>query len=329
MTLRHRLLLVNAIVVLLSVATVAVAVFELEHARRVSAALQLWNDLVLNAQKLHSFFPPERRPAPGVDDFLSTVQRGYISLSNATPYVDVDWQREALSAAKRSYQQWLEAPSDDAAEDVRRALDLYSKLTEERLSSLKQEDAQQSVRRYVLLFVFGGLVFLHVAIVGSLLRRWLLLPMEQLNRQVEALGRDQPPAEPLLDSPQEMARLAQALDQARTSLGSLRQQLIEAERLTTIGQLAAQLAHNLRNPLASIRAAAQVSLRAAEAEAPSHSRMEEIMASVDRMNQWIAGLMECARREPTPTRNQDVVPTLERVRDALLSVSATISRRLG
>ena len=55
-----------------------------------------------------------------------------------------------------------------------------------------------------------------------------------------------------------MANLAEALDRARRSLGTLRQQLLESERLTTIGQLAAQLAHKLRNPLASIRAAAQL-----------------------------------------------------------------------
>ena len=161
------------------------------------------------------------------------------------------------------------------------------------------------------------LTLVHILVIGSLLRRWLLVPIERLSRQVEALGRDEAPPEPLLNSPQELAALGSALDKARLSLGSLRRQLIESERLTTIGQIAAQIAHNLRNPLASIRAAAQVTGRAEGCDAAASERMQEIIASVDRMNHWIAGLMEIARREPTATRNADVRPILERVEEAL------------
>jgi signal transduction histidine kinase len=46
-------------------------------------------------------------------------------------------------------------------------------------------------------------------------------------------------------------------------------------------------------------------------------RMQEIIASVDRMNQWIAGLMEVAQQEPTAARALDVRPTLQRVREAV------------
>ena len=169
----------------------------------------------------------------------------------------------------------------------------------------------------ILLIVVICLTVLHVAVIGSLLRRWLLWPLERLNRQVDALARDEPPAEPLLTEPREIANLAEAMDRARRSLGALREQLIEAERLTTIGQFATQLAHNLRNPLASIRAGAQVAARHAPDNGYIRERMDEIVASVDRLNQWIAGLMEVAQREPTPTRSADVVPILYRVRDTL------------
>ncbi len=46
-------------------------------------------------------------------------------------------------------------------------------------------------------------------------------------------------------------------------------------------------------------------------------RMQAIVASVDRLNQWIAGLMEVAQKEPTATRPLDVLPTVRRVRDAV------------
>jgi len=277
MTLRHRLLLVNGVVVLLSVVTVGVAIFELTHARQVSNALQLWNEIVLSTHKLRSAFPPESPTSPEAGEFLDTLPRHYRYLSALEGYSDVKWAREAHDVLRKSYTKWQDskpAPTSEDTEEVRMALDSYAALTGAHLEELKQDAAHQDLRRNVLLFVFGSLILLNVTIIGSLLRRWLLLPMERLNRQVEALGRDQPPEEPLVTFPQEMAKLAQTLDQAGRSLGSLRQQLIESERLTTIGQLAAQLAHNLRNPLASIRAAAQVSARHAMDDAATRTRME-------------------------------------------------------
>jgi C4-dicarboxylate-specific signal transduction histidine kinase len=89
-----------------------------------------------------------------------------------------------------------------------------------------------------------------------------------------------------------------------------RQQLLDAERLTVIGQMAAQLAHNLRNPLASIRAAAQMTLRQSTDGEKLEQRMADIIESVDRLNRWVMGLMEVARRDPTLTKTVDVVPTV-------------------
>jgi signal transduction histidine kinase len=134
---------------------------------------------------------------------------------------------------------------------------------------------------------------------------------------VEALGRDEPPPDGVLNAPREMAVLAEALDRARISLGDMRQQLVDAERLTTIGEMAAQLAHNLRNPLASIRASAQITERRAGDNAYTQERMQEIVASVDRLEHWISGLMEIARNQPTPTREADLAPLLRRVAEAV------------
>jgi len=157
----------------------------------------------------------------------------------------------------------------------------------------------------------------HVVLIGSLLRRWLLQPMQRLGAQVQALARDEPPDRPLITAPPELAGLAEALEAARCSLGSMRAQLIESERLTTIGQFAAQLAHNLRNPLATIRATAQLAARRHGDKDELREGMQEIIASVDRLNQWIAGLMEVAREGPTRVCEADVRPVLQRVADSL------------
>ena len=333
MTLRHRLLLVYLIVVLLSVATVGVTAFEFNRARRIFGALQPWNDMALGAQKLQSLFGHDRWPA--LEDqqlaFVGILVGQYPKLAEAADYRAVDPVREALNNLNRRFQSWRELPESEKPGEsaaVRQALLAYAELVDLELTLLHAEAAQQETRRIVLLLILAGLTMLHVLVIGSLLRRWLIRPLERLNRQVEALARGQPPPDPLLTSPLEMASLAEALDRARQSLRNLQQKLIESERMTTIGQFAAQLAHNLRNPLASIRATAQLTARQAGTAPNLPERMTEIIVSVDRMNSWIAGLMEVAHERPTAARAADVTPILAGVASALTPELAAKGLRL-
>jgi signal transduction histidine kinase len=330
MTLRYRLFLVYLIVVLLSVATVGIAIFELNHSREIIASLQRWNSIVLKVQELKTAFerdtlvqlvPGEVRPPPPKEaDFAALLEDARDLMDTQTGLVR--WEINKLYS---EYEKWQQTAADprtsrraqwEAIHEVRRRLDILLGRLETRLAEVQQEAQDQDKRTRYLLISVMALTAVHVFLVGMLLRRWLLRPMERLNRQVEALAHDRPPEEPLLTYPLEMANLAYALDRARQSLGEMRHRLIESERMTTIGQFAAQLAHNLRNPLSSIRAVAQLTARQDPGDGSIRNKMDDIVGSVDRLNRWIAGLMEIARREPTPTSSSDVVPALYRVREA-------------
>ncbi len=87
-----------------------------------------------------------------------------------------------------------------------------------------------------------------------------------------------------------------------------RAQLAESEMLAAIGEMAASVAHNIRNPLASIRATAQL----ADASSPPE-RIDEayrdIIHSVDRADAWIRELLTFSWNEAPlhePTRLEDV-----------------------
>jgi len=66
-------------------------------------------------------------------------------------------------------------------------------------------------------------------------------------------------------------------------------QLLEGETLTVIGELAASVAHNIRNPLASIRSAAELSLEAPQEHAQEAAR--DILQEVDRISLRISELL--------------------------------------
>ncbi|MHC4444153.1 MAG: sensor histidine kinase [Planctomycetota bacterium] len=320
MTLRRRLLLVYLIVVLLSVATVGFAVFELRHAHRIIRELQDWNAIVLNVEKLKYDWPPPPKAGSQEFDLNKSLAKQFQDLSKFEASLDVERVRDALLDVYQEYNKWKQLPAKEQNTSTDLVLNKIRVLTGTlgyELEMLNIQADQQSFRIFVLLVLVIGLTLIHIVVVGGLLRRWLLWPMEQLNRQVEALARDEPPEEPLLTAPLEMAQLAGALDRARQSLGELRQQVIQSERMTILGQFATQLAHNLRNPLASIRAVAQTTARHAGDNQSFKENMNEIISSVDRLNYWIEGLMEIARRQPATICNTDVIPLLKHLGETL------------
>jgi len=71
--------------------------------------------------------------------------------------------------------------------------------------------------------------------------------------------------------------------------------LYRAERLATAGQLAASVAHEIRNPLTAIRSTVQYLLGEFE-ESPKRSLIEGVIAEVDRMDRTVDGLLSLTRK---------------------------------
>lgn len=71
--------------------------------------------------------------------------------------------------------------------------------------------------------------------------------------------------------------------------------LHRAERLAAVGQLAAGLAHEIRNPLTAIRSTMQYLLKGLSPEEPRHQLVEELLSEVDRINSTVSGLLSLSR----------------------------------
>ncbi len=70
--------------------------------------------------------------------------------------------------------------------------------------------------------------------------------------------------------------------------------LVEAETLVALGEMGSALAHNLRNPLASIRSSAEVLIET-ETDELHREIARDVIALVDRMEQWIRELLTSLR----------------------------------
>jgi len=92
-----------------------------------------------------------------------------------------------------------------------------------------------------------------------------------------------------------------------TDVVSMEHELRKSERLAAVGEMAARMAHEIRNPLASISGSVQVLQSASEAprEDAEHERLMDIVVrEVDRLNVLISDFLRYSR--PAPTKPEPV-----------------------
>ncbi|MCC6590223.1 MAG: sensor histidine kinase [Bryobacterales bacterium] len=101
----------------------------------------------------------------------------------------------------------------------------------------------------------------------------------------------------------ELQDTAQKLSKVYTELQNTFEQVKRADRMSAIGQLAAGLAHEIRNPLSSIDGAAEVMEAAEQPEVVRAETMSIIRKECARLNRLLTNLLDFARpRAPEQSR---------------------------
>lgn len=115
-------------------------------------------------------------------------------------------------------------------------------------------------------------------------------------------------------SDRERARRAE-LNRVYQELRNSFEQVKRADRLSSLGQLAAGLAHEIRNPLSSIDGAAEVLLTGGEPEEVRQETLAIIRKECSRLFRLLTSLLDFARPRPPELREVNIGRVLEKVID--------------
>ncbi|CCE12143.1 putative two-component system sensor protein [Bradyrhizobium sp. STM 3843] len=144
--------------------------------------------------------------------------------------------------------------------------------------------------------LLAGLTVLALTIFGSAL--WLAWVLYAWSRRIAllevTLGKPHDPADlPRLPhtGERELDRLVDAVNDAGGRLALERRRAAAAERLAAVGRLSANLAHEIRNPIAAMRLKAENAL-AARDEMRTTSALEAILRQVARLDALLRDLLE-------------------------------------
>ena len=170
---------------------------------------------------------------------------------------------------------------------VRRLADYYQ-------GELRRLSAQGAWLARISNWLLIGIVLLMSAsFVGFLaaMRTWLVEPVRELERATEIMSTGDLSHRITPTGHGELARLAGSINRMAASLAHIQTQLVTTERFALLGELAAYVAHNIRNPLASIRTTAQAEMLDLPPDDTRRSSFRDIVTATDRLESWVGDLL--------------------------------------
>jgi signal transduction histidine kinase len=168
-------------------------------------------------------------------------------------------------------------------------------------------------------------------VVSLLISRGLARPISRLREEMALVGSGRLDYPIDIKSPDEIGDLARSFAQMTDSLRQSRvgmerlnaelerkiqqlertqAQLVQSEKLASIGEMAAAVAHGLRNPLASLRASAQLVERHPDSPA-AREHLASIIEEVDRLDRRISHLLSFSRPAPFHPLRESVHQLIE------------------
>jgi signal transduction histidine kinase len=199
---------------------------------------------------------------------------------------------------------------------------------------VRQQPEETYAPIYSLLLTVGLIGFGLVVVLASLgfgVGYRIVKPILALRREADALRRDMlalssgalpespGPPEPAVeirtgDEIEDLARtftaMRHTLEESLHTIRIQHDELLRKEKLASVGQLLAALAHDLRNPLGVIRSSAQLVLEERQPEAVKQEVTRYIIDEVDRLTHRINDFLRYARQKPPeikPTPAEDLV----------------------
>jgi len=89
------------------------------------------------------------------------------------------------------------------------------------------------------------------------------------------------------------------LEEANSRLQQMQQQLIQSERLATVGQMAAWVAHEINNPLAIIKTSVRILQKQSQEDSPTIQCLHGIDGEVNRIAHILRELLDCSPASST------------------------------
>jgi len=175
--------------------------------------------------------------------------------------------------------------------------------------------------RTILVFMSITLAGLVAVLFASfLLSRHITKPVKQLVTASRRMAEGDLSQKVRFSTNDEIGELGQAFNHMARALmerddkirQKARQKIEESERLATIGQLAAGVAHELNNPLGGILVFSHLLLEKLEPDDPNRKQLDKIIQQTTRCKDIVKGLLDFSRQTELKMQSTDINKVIEK-----------------
>lgn len=271
-------------------------------------------------------------------EYLDAVTRHLVEnkelFVGLTSYPEIREVQYALDAYKVTFVQFQshQADNDVLAVKIREQGKLLTTLTEELI--IKEH---RTIHRLLALIrnglLFGQPIFVLVVSVGAaLLGKGIVSSLKQLEQHAATIAAGNFVELPIVGSNREINNLVNAFNQMSRELKSRQQQLVQSEKLASLGTMLAGVAHEFNNPLSNISSSAQILDEELDAEDDVFARelVGQISSETNRAAAIVHTLLSLAREEKFQRDHYLLRPLLQEILDLLRGqVAANIDIQLA
>ncbi|MCK4658252.1 MAG: HAMP domain-containing protein [Phycisphaerae bacterium] len=183
----------------------------------------------------------------------------------------------------------------DYIKPMHRVLADFARHSDVALTQTVADVAGKEASVTAILSINAVVAFLLAAGGVHLVRNWVLKPVDALKVAAEVHASGDLRYRIPHHSDDELGTLSRAVNQMADSLIEIQERMVQQERMAAIGEVASTVAHNIRNPLAGIRALAQASFMELPEDCDSHARQEQMIKTVDSLSRWLRELLMVSR----------------------------------
>jgi len=157
-----------------------------------------------------------------------------------------------------------------------------------------------------------ALICMLLAIVlGVLISRFITRPIVELAKATHGLEEGDMTVRVRASGGGELALLGRSFNTMVETLRRTQNELVQKERLASMGQLAAGVAHEINNPLGTILLFSDIMFKSAAENDPRRDDLEMIIKETNRCKRIVAALLNFARQQDVLVKKTDVHAVLE------------------
>jgi signal transduction histidine kinase len=184
---------------------------------------------------------------------------------------------------------------------------------------LKLEDVYLRIKRARMILLGFGLAALILTVISStLLARRITKPIKNLvegtrrismgdfSYRIPVISSDE-----VGDLTQSFNEMAQQLQKARLQMEETNRRLLQAEKLASIGRLSATIAHEIRNPLTSVKLNIQKLAESSGQDEPEKEHLAIAREGIDEIEKFIKDLLSYTRASALQKDNFSLEEVLE------------------